>query len=288
LVGAATADEWYTAANCSPSGMQAASDAASISGKSVNLSSNATFASLTLTSGASLAVASNGGRVLRTSALLISSDSTLNLNDNALILDYSGVTPMTDVLARIVEGRGGSPAGIYSAQANASGGALALGIAEASDVLGLTGSQTGLFTGQTVDATTVLVKYTLIGDANLDGRVDFDDLVRLAQHYNMTGRTWADGDFTGDGKVDFNDLVKLAQNYNASVPGTAPASPAPLFTTAFAAAFAPPAPTPSLRPVPPKPVAVPKPKPATRPPAQSGTFGITQIRRLKEALELLM
>ena len=58
----------------------------------------------------------------------------------------------------------------------------------------------------------------LPGDANADGVVDFDDLVALAQNYNVADaqRGWADGDFTFDGRVDFNDLVALAQNYNTS------------------------------------------------------------------------
>jgi hypothetical protein len=61
---------------------------------------------------------------------------------------------------------------------------------------------------------TVLGK--LDGDANLDGKVDFTDLVALAQHYNTSdgNQSWAAGDFTHDGNIDFADLVKLAQNYN--------------------------------------------------------------------------
>ena len=59
---------------------------------------------------------------------------------------------------------------------------------------------------------------TLDGDATLDGSVDFNDLVKLAQHYNIDdgNRSWAEGDFNHDGNVDFNDLVRLAQHYNMS------------------------------------------------------------------------
>jgi len=62
-------------------------------------------------------------------------------------------------------------------------------------------------------------------DATLDGIVDFNDLVHLAQNYNTTVSTvtdswWYNGDFTYDGIVDFNDLVKLAQNYNTKVSDT--------------------------------------------------------------------
>jgi hypothetical protein len=75
------------------------------------------------------------------------------------------------------------------------------------------------------------------GDATLDGVVDFNDLVKMAQNYNtLTGMTWFDGDFNYDGAVDFNDLVSLAQNYNSAVP--ADGLPAMSFNDAVAAAFA--------------------------------------------------
>jgi hypothetical protein len=70
--------------------------------------------------------------------------------------------------------------------------------------------------------------FVLAGDANHDRSVDFNDLVKLAQNYNTTGRTYADGDFTGDGKVDFNDLVVLAQRYNTSLSATPAATAAPV------------------------------------------------------------
>jgi hypothetical protein len=68
--------------------------------------------------------------------------------------------------------------------------------------------------------------FVLAGDANHDRSVDFNDLVPLAQNYNTSGKTYAQGDFTGDGVIDFNDLVLLAQNYNTILP-----APAPLFST---------------------------------------------------------
>ena len=60
-----------------------------------------------------------------------------------------------------------------------------LGIAEASDVLGLTGAQTAIWQGQTVDATSVLIKYTYGGDANLDGVVDILDYGQIDGSINL-------------------------------------------------------------------------------------------------------
>ena len=53
--------------------------------------------------------------------------------------------------------------------------------------------------------------------------MEFNDLVRLAQNYNVSdgGRGWYEGDFNYDGNVDFNDLVMLAQNYNTALPAGA-------------------------------------------------------------------
>lgn len=67
----------------------------------------------------------------------------------------------------------------------------------------------------TYDAKNVFVTPAQPGDANLDGKVNFEDLVKLAQNYDAAaaGRTWSLGDFNGDGKSEFADLVTLAQNY---------------------------------------------------------------------------
>ena len=102
-----------------------------------------------------------------------------------------------------------------------------IGYAQASDVLSFGANTTATFMGATVDKTTVLARYTLPGDANLDGTVDFNDLVKLAQSYNTTVSAttdswWFHGDFTYDGVNDFNDLVKLAQNYNTVLLGAPP------------------------------------------------------------------
>jgi hypothetical protein len=51
------------------------------------------------------------------------------------------------------------------------------------------------------------------GDANEDLRVNFSDLLVLAQNYGSATATWNTGDFDGDGAVTFSDLLTLAQHY---------------------------------------------------------------------------
>jgi len=68
----------------------------------------------------------------------------------------------------------------------------------------------------------------LPGDANLDGTVNFDDLLIVAQHYGKSGgQAFTDGDFNADGGVGFDDLLVLAQNYGQTGGAGAIAVPVP-------------------------------------------------------------
>jgi fibronectin-binding autotransporter adhesin len=116
----------------------------------------------------------------------------------------------------------------------------AVGYALASDVLPFADGTSDTFLGATIDKNTVVARYTLSGDVNLDGAVDFLDLARLAQSYNVTDgtRQWTNGDFNYDGNTDFLDLAKLAQNYNTALPSSPiPGAPAD-FQADLARAFA--------------------------------------------------
>ena len=77
--------------------------------------------------------------------------------------------------------------------------------------------------------------YARPGDANLDGLVNFTDLLQVARNYNNPTASWFQGDFDYNGVVNFNDLLALARAYGS----TAPASPefGPGFQEAVAAAF---------------------------------------------------
>jgi autotransporter-associated beta strand protein len=185
-----------------------------------------------------------GTAVLRVNgALTLTSGGKLDLANNRLIVDYAlgSPTPAASVRAALASAYdAGKWDGVGIGSAGLAAG-RSLGYAEASEALGATGGSFGV--GQTVvDGSAVLVRYTLAGDATLDGVVDFNDLVKLAQNYNTTvasASTWYRGDFNYDGTVDFNDLVKLAQNYNTTLPlaGAVPGATAG-FEADLAAAFA--------------------------------------------------
>jgi hypothetical protein len=72
---------------------------------------------------------------------------------------------------------------------------------------------------QGVDAVRMSSPTVIPGDANVDGRVSFDDLLIIAQQYGTTtGATWLDGDFDSSGSVEFDDLLTLAQHYGEPIP----------------------------------------------------------------------
>jgi hypothetical protein len=147
----------------------------------------------------------------------------LDLNDNDLIFDYSGASPLSTVRDQIKTGfAGGAWNGNGITSSSAAAAALsahktALGYAEAS-ALGLT-----TFSGQSVDSTSVLVRYTYAGDANLDGVVDTLDFNSLAANFGGTSKLWSQADFNYDGVVDTLDFNFLASNFGQSLP--APSEP---------------------------------------------------------------
>lgn len=64
--------------------------------------------------------------------------------------------------------------------------------------------------------------HVLAGDTNRDKTVNFDDLLKVAQNYGGSGKTFSQGDSNYDGIVNFDDLLKLAQNYGTSLFSAAP------------------------------------------------------------------
>ena len=72
----------------------------------------------------------------------------------------------------------------------------------------------------------------LPGDANLDGRVDINDLTIVLSNFGQTtGMSWATGDFNGDGRVDIerpdDRAVELRPDVAASAVGHVAAVPEP-------------------------------------------------------------
>jgi|GEM_PF-4276878 len=80
------------------------------------------------------------------------------------------------------------------------------------------------FNGVPISGNDVLMAYTLAGDVNFDFKVDFTDILAVAQKYGIqSGGRWVEGDIDYNGLVDFNDLILFGQNYGKTLP-SGPAS----------------------------------------------------------------
>jgi fibronectin-binding autotransporter adhesin len=179
-------------------------------GTSVNAGTTVAATSSALGSGR-LNISSTGNAKLnqnlaggvKLSGLTIVSGGKLDLTNNSFILDYTGPagTIATDTRAMVEDGR------IFSSAADASHR-----LAFADNVV----LNRSTFAGQSVDASSLFIKFTFAGDSNLDGQVDVTDLGNLATHW-QTSSDWTGGDFNYDHSVDVSDLGMLATNWQQGV-----------------------------------------------------------------------
>jgi hypothetical protein len=151
-------------------------------------------------------------RTQKLASLSINTGGVLDVRDHSLILDYSGASPIGTVTGLIRSGA--------IASSSDTGVLTGIGIAEAFDA-----APGGTFAGQSVDATAVLVKFTYAGDANLDGRINVDDYVRIDTGSASGLSGWFNGDFNLDGKVNIDDYVVIDGNIPNQGPPLANASP---------------------------------------------------------------
>jgi hypothetical protein len=70
------------------------------------------------------------------------------------------------------------------------------------------------FDGQSVDANTILVKYTYYGDANLDGLVNGSDYTAIDNGFNAGLSGWSNGDFNYDGVINGDDYALIDNSFN--------------------------------------------------------------------------
>jgi subtilisin family serine protease len=177
-------------------------------GTAVNFPAAQRIASLNVGADSIARVTPGGVQALVVNALIV--DGTLDLADNDLVIDYTGASVLgtsnglsyTDVTGQIASGA------IHSSFATP--GLTTLGVAEAAAVLGLPPAATATWSAVTVDASSVLIKYTYTGDANLDGLVSGDDYTLIDFAIAVPGSSlWQNGDFNLDGLISGDDYTAI-------------------------------------------------------------------------------
>ncbi len=142
--------------------------------------------------------------------------SQLDLANDDMAIDYTGgSSPVANIQNQLKNGYaagGWTGNGIISTRA--------LVISAHKTAIGYTDTalfNPGTFDGVATNSSSVLLKYTLSGDANLDGAVNALDFNAVASNFgqNAGGEVWTQGDFNYDGVVNTQDFTALAANFNA-------------------------------------------------------------------------
>jgi hypothetical protein len=138
----------------------------------------------------------------------------INLTNNDMIVDYSGASVIDDIRTQLTSGHGGGTwngLGINTATgAGNSQHNTGLGYAEATDLFTAFPST---FSGEPIDNTAVLVKYTFYGDSDLNGGVDLLDFNRLASSFGLNNKRWINGDSDYNLTVNLIDFNRLASAF---------------------------------------------------------------------------
>jgi len=177
-------------------------------------------------------VTQNGGTTgaSKVSSLAISGTGLLNLKDNDLIV---GGSTLAAVRSQIISGFINHTGHGITTDMPGAGTTFGLASAAGNDPnlstfitnpAGPTGTLSGLpFT----EATDVLVRYTYIGDADLDGDADIADVTFWLNNFTGTlapgsgSKTWTTGDWDYDGDADIADVTFWLNNFTGTLtPGS--------------------------------------------------------------------
>jgi alpha-L-arabinofuranosidase len=206
---------------------------AAVSGGSINLGTlfvaNGAAAMIT-------AATTQNPTTLNLGSLSIAASGVLDVTNNEVFISYAGAAdPIAAIAGYITSGYNSghwNGTGIISsaAQTPTNGLIYGLGYADGNDNV-----VSGLSSGQ------IEVKYTLLGDANLDGLVNAADFTILAANFNQPVTGWDHGDFNYDGLVNAADFTDLAANFNqsadiAAVANVASVAAAPVVVSTASAA----------------------------------------------------
>jgi autotransporter-associated beta strand protein len=205
------------------------------------------LAALSIGAAGKVRMTAGGTKSIVTGALSIAGDAAptgaLDIAEGALVLDYAaaGPNPQAAIRQHILVGRGGAGLGATWTGKGITSSAAADAVAVEPESVSLAYAVNGdlplgpiaVFGGEAVDSSSVLVRYTRTGDANLDGVVNDDDVTIVGAAYapGITQPHWALGDFDYNGFVDDDDVTLLGVFYNplaAPLAGSPPVTGAPV------------------------------------------------------------
>jgi hypothetical protein len=175
--------------------------------------------SFTINTGATLTLTQGAGQSNQDALTLVGTGS-MDINDNMFVINYgtNNPSPAATIGGYISNGYNGATwtgPGIFSTKvatvnaAHTNSHLYAVAYADSADpAVAVDHFASG----------SMVIEPALVGDANLDGVVNFTDFQLLAASFNGTGTSWDQGNFNFSAKTDFTDFQLLAANFNDSTP----------------------------------------------------------------------
>ena len=147
-------------------------------------------------------------------SLSISGNGVLDISNNQILISYTGSSPVSSIAALLAAGYHGGlwngTGGIDTSAPLVVGGfSYGIGYADSADA----GNPAQLPSG------TIEIKYTLLGDADLNGIVNGIDFGIVAANFNKGVSRWDQGDFDYNHIVNGIDFADLAANFNKGAAG---------------------------------------------------------------------
>jgi hypothetical protein len=181
---------------------------ASVNGQTLSVSQPlAGTGTLVVGSGATLALTNGSGGSVQ-GALSIAPTGKLDITNGHMFINYgSGSDPIATIAGYIKSGYNNGTwtgPGIISSTAQSTTNGLKYGVGWAD---GADDIVTGLTSGE------IEIKYTLLGDANLDGIVNGSDFSILAANFGLGHTNWDQGNFAYQSAVNGTDFSALAANF---------------------------------------------------------------------------
>jgi unsaturated chondroitin disaccharide hydrolase len=150
--------------------------------------------------------------VLVVGSLSLNATGILDMGANDLIV-HNGNLP--EITGLIVQGFGAGNWKGASGITSTAGAAIKMSaLAPELNASGSTGTIMSNFDNQTVVRTDVIVKFSMFGDANLDGQVDGSDYTLIDNGFNTHATGWHSGDFNYDGVVNGDDYTLIDNVFN--------------------------------------------------------------------------
>jgi hypothetical protein len=221
-----------------------------VNNATVSVGATQYLAGLSLANGAKGTISAVGtgvqSRTIKTNALSIDGTSLLDLKDNNLVVNYinNGTGSQLQAVIAMIKSGGGTKTDGAHYDWNGTRGITTSSVAltgTAATYIGLGVRDYGfnLFNqvvqpsieGVAIESSTntaggtasIVVKYTWVGDMDLDGKVTVNDYLNWLNYYRFQPATgyvsWMTGDFNYDGAINVNDYLALLNAYRFQSPG---------------------------------------------------------------------